>query len=224
LHLSGKFDVVISSGVIHHLEDPQRGLLNLSSLLEADGIIVVWLYNAIGEHERLMGRELLHLMWDPSSGLECGVQTMRDLGLRLEVKRYGSSSAQHASDVSQLNIDVDAYVHPIVKAYRFEDALQMLRKCEGLGWAAINNINLVESSKLIDLEEAACPDMKCFCQSLETLFPQEKLRRRFAEMDKLAKLRVIELKLQPTGFTIVSGRGHSYVRLGPRVIGNVLGL
>jgi SAM-dependent methyltransferase len=222
LHLSGEFQLVISSGVIHHLEDPQRGVQNLASLLASDGILVVWLYNAVGEHDRLMGRELLHLMWNPDSGLERGIQTMRDLGLQLEVKRYGSSAAQRTGEVSQLNIDVDAYIHPIVNAYRFEEVIRMFRSCSELDWAAINNINLVATSRLVDLAEADHSELRYFCQSVEDLFEKDSLRQRFREFDKMDKLRAMEIKLKPTGFTTVAGRERSYTQLGPRIIGNAL--
>jgi SAM-dependent methyltransferase len=222
LHLSGEFDLVISSGVIHHLEDPQRGLRNLASLLAPDGLLVVWLYNAVGEHDRLMSRELLHLMWSSQSGIDRGVQTMRDLGLQLEIKRYGRSAAQRISEVSQLNIDVDAFIHPIVNAYSFEQAIRMCGSCRELGWAAINNINLVGASKLIDLAEAEQSEMRYLCQSTENLFNKDSLQERFRGLEKMDKLRVIEIKLKPTGFTTVAGRGRSYKLLGPRLVGNAL--
>lgn len=223
LNLSDRFDIVISSGVIHHLEDPLRGLKNLASQLAPEGVLVIWLYNKVGEHDRLMGRELLHLMWDAESGLQPGVEMMRDLGLKLEVKRYGSSAAQKSDEVSRLNIDVDAYVHPIVNAYTFEESVSMLRQCPELGWASINNINLVEASKLVDLAEAEESEIRYFCQSTDDLFVRDTLRRRFRDLSNSEKLRVIELKLRPTGFTVVAGPGNSYRRFGPRFIGNALG-
>jgi SAM-dependent methyltransferase len=222
LDLSGMFDLVISTGVIHHLEEPQRGIQNLAYYLAPKGLLVIWLYNSLGEHDRLLGRELLHLMWNAESGVQRGVQMMRDLGLQLEVKRYGSSAAQRAGEVSQLNIDVDAYIHPIVNAYTFQEAIAMLRGCSELGWAAINNINLVDTSKLIDLAEASNTDVRYFCQSNDDLFDNEVLRQRFREMGNIDKLRVMEIKLRPTGFTVIAGRQTTYNQLGPRLVGNAL--
>jgi SAM-dependent methyltransferase len=224
LKVSGKFDLVISSGVIHHLEDPRRGLQNLASLLSPDGVLVVWLYHAIGEHDRLMARELLRTMWNPATGLEQGVRLMRELGLQLEAKRYGSTAAQRTGAISQLNVDADAYLHPIVNAYRFEDALALFRGCRELTWAAVNNINLLGASRLLDLAQAASEETRYFCQSVEDLFETDPLRMRFRGLGNLEKLRVIELKLKPNGFTMVSGRGRSFARLGRRLIGNAIEL
>jgi SAM-dependent methyltransferase len=222
LKVPGQFDVVISTGVIHHLEDPVRGLRNLAARLAPNGLLIIWLYHTIGERERLLSRELLHLMWDTNTGLECGLQMMRDLGLQLEVKRYGSSGAQSTNEVSQLNIDVDAYLHPIVNAYTFEEAFSMLRSCHEIGWAAINNINLANSSKLVDLAEVDKSDMSDFCQSVDDLFRKDTLKQRFRELANMDKLRVLEIKLKPTGFTVLAGRSKSYNELGPRIAGGVL--
>jgi SAM-dependent methyltransferase len=222
LQLRDSFDLVISTGVVHHLEDPQRGLQNLTARLSARGLLVVWLYNSVGEHDRLMARELLHLMWRKDAGIGLGVQMMKTLGLHLETKRYGSTGAQKGAEVSQLNIDVDAYVHPIVNAYTFAESISMLNRCEGVEWAAINNINLVDESRLIDLSESEDSGMRYFCQTVDALFDDEDPRARFREMDVHSKLRVMEIKLKPTGFTVLAGRRASLNRLGPRISGNAI--
>jgi trans-aconitate methyltransferase len=222
LHLTEKFDLVISTGVIVCLESPQQGLQNLASVLAPDGLLMVWLYDAVGEHERMMGRELLHIMWNAESDLDAGVQMMRDLGLNLEVERYGKTAAQRLDQVSRLNVDVDAYVHPIVNVYRFDEAIDMFRNCEGLQWAAVNSANCVGASKLVDLAEAEQSEFRCFCVTPDELFEKASLRDRFRELGKIQKLRAIELLLKPTGFTIIGGRSRPDTALGPRVIGNAI--
>lgn len=222
LQLRGEFDLIISTGVIVCLEKPQQGLQNLASLLAPGGLLMVWLYHAIGEHERMLGRELLHLMWNAASGLDSGVQMMRDLGLGLEVEQYGKSAAQRLDEVSRLNIDVDAYIHPIVNVYRCDEAIDMFRHCRDLGWTAINSMNLVGTSKLIDLTEVERSELRHFCQTVDRLFDKPALRQQFRELGKLQQLRVLELMLKPTGFTIIGGRTRSHSTLGPRVTGNAV--
>jgi trans-aconitate methyltransferase len=222
LQLRGEFDLIISTGVIVCLEQPQQGLRNLASLLAPDGLLMVWLYHAIGEHQRMLERELLHVMWNAQSGFERGVQMMRDLGLTLEVEQYGKSAAQQLDEVSRLNIDVDAYMHPIVNVYRCEQAVEMFSGCGDLGWAAINSMNRLATSKLIDLAEAEHSQLRHFTQTVEQLFDKPALQQRFRALDKLQQLRVLELMLKPTGFTIIGGRGRSHGALGPRVTGNAM--
>ena len=220
LDLSDEFDLVICTGVIVCLDNPQRGVETLASLLAPDGILFTWLYDAVGEHERLLDRELLHLMLGRDRGVDRAVEVMRGLGLRLNVEQYGSSASQSPGEVSQLNIDVDAYVHPIVNVFRFDEAIALFRECRDLGWAAINSVNLLGSSRLIDLSEAEQSDMRYFCQSVDDLFANESLRRRFRKLGMMEKLRALEIKLKPTGFALVAGRGQSYRGLGPRIVGN----
>jgi SAM-dependent methyltransferase len=222
LQLKGELDLIISTGVIVCLENPQQGLQNLAALLAPDGLLMVWLYHAIGEHQRMLGRELLHLMWNAESGLDAGVRTMRDLGLSIEVEQYGKSAAQRLDEVSRLNVDVDAYIHPIVNVYRCEEAIGMFRRCPDLGWATINSMNLVGTSKLIDLAEAERSELRHFCQSVDQLFDKPALQQQFRALTKLQQLRVLELMLKPTGFTIIGGRASSHSTLGPRVTGNAV--
>ncbi len=218
------FDVILSIGVVHHLEDPSQGIQFLTSLLSDNGVLILWLYHALGEHQRLLDRETLLTLWNRTEGFDAGLQVLQDMGLKLEIKQYGSSAAQSKSEVSQVSIDVDAYLHPIVNAYRFEEIINILRDCAKLDWAAINNINLLDSSKLIDLNEVETGDMRYLCQTTEDLFAAEALRRRFRALDSLKKLRVLENRLKPTGFTVLGGRGDSHQHLSARVRSNVIPL
>jgi SAM-dependent methyltransferase len=218
------FDLILSIGVVHHLEDPSRGIQFLSSLLSENGILILWLYHSLGEHQRLLDRQTLLTLWNSSEGFDAGLQVLRDLGVNLEVKQYGSSAAQAKSEVSQVSIDVDAYLHPIVNAYRFEEIIGVLRDCAELDWAAVNNINLLDSSKLVDLNEVETGDMRYLCQTTEDLFAAESLRQRFRALKPLEKLRVLENLLKPTGFTVLGGRGGSDQHLSERVRANIIPL
>ena len=218
------FDVIMSIGVVHHLEDPSTGIQHLASLLSESGVLILWLYHSLGEHQRLLDRETLLTLWKRAEGFDAGLQVLKDLGVNLEVKQYGSSAAQAKSEVSQVSIDVDAYLHPIVNAYRFEEIVGLLRDCPGIDWAAVNNINLLNSSKLIDLNEVETGDMRYLCQTTEDLFAADSLRRRFRSLEPLKKLRVLENVLKPTGFTVLGGRGDSFQYLSNRVRSNAIPL
>jgi SAM-dependent methyltransferase len=218
------FDVILSIGVVHHLENPIRGIQFLTSLLSESGVLILWLYHALGEHQRLLDRETLLTLWNHTEGFDTGLQVLQDMGLKLEIKRYGSSAAQSRGEVSQVSIDVDAYLHPIVNAYRFEEITGLLRDRTQLDWAAINNINLLDSSKLIDLDEVETGDMRYFCQTTEDLFAAESLRQRFRALEPLKKLRVLENRLKPTGFTVLGGRGDSHRHLAARARSNAIPL
>lgn len=48
--LEGRFDLIDSFGVLHHMADPARGLRVLAGLLRPDGLLFVGLYSEIGRH------------------------------------------------------------------------------------------------------------------------------------------------------------------------------
>lgn len=223
LEMGEEFDFIISTGVVHHLEDPRRGLHNLCRHLAADGVICIWLYHPFGELDRLLGRELLLTLWgERRSDLVEGQRFMEQLQLRLPPDRYGqeAGAAQPASRRAQLSADVDAFMHPIVNAYRFGEAMALFRD-SGVEWVAVNGINTPEGAKLVDLdavEEAG----RGFCLGSEDLFQAEELRKRFDSLARVDRLRVIELLTKPTGFTLVAGRGDSPRRLKARVAGNAV--
>jgi SAM-dependent methyltransferase len=219
-----RFDVILSIGVVHHLENPSRGMQFLTSLLSDSGVLILWLYHALGEHQRLLDREILLTLWNRAEGFDAGLQVLQDMGLKLDIKRYGSSAAQSTSEVSQVSIDVDAYLHPIVNSYRFEEIISLLRDWTQLDWAAINNINLLDMSKLIDLNEVETGDMRYLCQTTEDLFAAESLRQRFRVLEPLKKLLVLENQLKPTGFTVIGGRGDSSQHVTARVRSNAIPL
>lgn len=214
------FDIILSIGVVHHLEDPSCGIRFLSSLLGENGLLILWLYHSLGEHQRLLDRQTLLTLWNRSEGYDTGLQVLKDMGVNLEVKQYGSSAAQAKSEVSQVSIDVDAYLHPIVNAYRFEETVDILRGCPELEWSSVNNVNLLDASKLIDLNEVETGDMRYLCQTTEDLFASESLQKRFRALEPLEKLRVLENQLKPTGFTILGGRGDASQHLSERVRAN----
>ncbi|MFZ4540981.1 MAG: class I SAM-dependent methyltransferase, partial [Rickettsiales bacterium] len=55
----GQFDVIESSGVLHHLPDPNAGLAALASLLKDDGLMAVMVYAYYGRFSVYLVQELM---------------------------------------------------------------------------------------------------------------------------------------------------------------------
>lgn len=223
LEMDDEFDFIISTGVVHHLEDPRRGLHNLCRHLAADGVISIWLYHPFGELDRLLNRELLLTLWgEQRTDLAEGQLFMEQLQLRLPPDRYGhgDNAARPVSRRTQLSADADAFMHPIVNAYRFGEAMAMFRD-SGVGWVAVNGINTPEAMKLLDLEAVEEVGRELCLRSAD-LFQAEVLRNRFDALPRTQRLRVVELLMKPTGFTIMAGRGDSLQRLMPRIAGSAV--
>jgi len=221
LDLDEKFDFIVSTGVVHHLADPQKGLNNLCQQLASDGVICLWYYHPFGESDRLLNRELLLTLWNPQrSDLLKGQWIMDQLGLNLPPAQYGTTATQKERDRSQLSIDADAFMHPIVNAYRFDEAMAMFKTCD-VEWVAINGTNTTKTMKLIDLQQVE-EDGRELCLLNSELFKTDALIGLYKSLPKVDQLKVIELTTKPTGFTILAGKKDSFKRLGSRLAGNMI--
>ncbi|MBB4730422.1 class I SAM-dependent methyltransferase [Xanthomonas arboricola] len=205
LDLGTRFDVIISSGVMHHLEDPAKGLRNLRAHLTDSGVAMIWLYHSLGEYERFLGRELLHRLWGADkSNLDRGASLMDALNLDLGSHQYGSVSGQVDREISYRSINADAYMHPIVEAYRLSTGLSMMLDA-GYDWASVASINMIGKSALVDIAGVIDPIYADICLQLNDLFDDFDLQSSYLDLDRLEKLHVIELVLKPTAFTMIAG-------------------
>jgi SAM-dependent methyltransferase len=216
-----RFDLIVSTGVLHHLADPQAGLNSLCRLLRDDGLLLIWLYHSFGEFDRLLHRELvLTLLGEKKNDLSEGIKILEELKLNLWMEKYGINIASSLqSETSHLATDVDAFLHPVVNTYRFSEALELFGQAN-VDWVALNGINAPGKSQLIDLEQVS--EDLYFCVKDEELFPSEALIEKYKRLSKIEKLKIIELVLRPTGFTILAGRGASFNKLGSRIEANKL--
>lgn len=224
LPLDERYDFVQSFGVIHHLEHPQKGLDRLGDVLANDGIMAIWLYHPLGEFERLTQRELLIAIWGSDwKDMAQGESLMQSLGLDLDPNQYGPSYGPRGREANALEANADAFMHPIVHAYRFGEAMQMMRLA-GMQWTAVDMINMQGTVKLLNLSGVEDPFTGSFFLRAGDLFDSEKLRVRYNSMSMEKQLDIIELKMRPRGFQILAGRGESYAKLAPRIRGNVIHL
>lgn len=226
----GEFDVVSSTGVVHHLEDPQRGLDNLVRAAKPDGALMIWLYHPFGDFDRLRRRELLHTLWgDDKDDLAVGESLMRALKLDLDPGHYGPGRRSY----DELEGNADAFMHPIVHAYRFGEAFDMFAKA-GCDWAAIDHLNIQYLVKYLNLDEIEPPPAPAsmtmasvraaFDLPLSELLPDASLHDRFRKLDKRRQLEVVELAMRPRGFQVVAGRAGAEARFGKRLRGNLVQL
>jgi trans-aconitate methyltransferase len=221
LDLGKKFDVVSASGVVHHLEDSVRGLARLVDHLKDTGVLAITLYHSYGEAVRMLDRELLHLLLGSDrNDLATGMRVLNDLGLFLDLARYGVPIDQTAYNKDSAN--ADGYLHPIVRTYKFEEALQLL-KGAGLEWGAVETSMLYGEARTADLDdvggEAGWP-----LASSHSLFKTPELAERFRKLSRIDRLRAMELVLKPNLFLIIGGKGRSHQSLVKRSQGNVIEL
>ncbi|MCE5333473.1 MAG: class I SAM-dependent methyltransferase [Desulfobacteraceae bacterium] len=219
MDLEDTFDLVQSIGVLHHLEDPLKGLRNLGRALKESGLLSLWFYHPFGEADRLIKRELLLTLWQHNwEDMAQGQALMEALDLNLPPTYYGPREI-----AGSLESNADAYMHPIVNAYRFDEIFAMLREA-GNDWAAVDFVNLEGDVKFLNLDGVTDPLTSAFCLRDSDLFPSELVRERFGRLSKMDRLRAVELASKPRGYQLFAGKADSHVQLGERIRGNVVQL
>ena len=82
----GKFDFIHCQGVLHHLDDPEKGLKNLVDCLKHDGKIYLWVYLEKGRQEISDIKELMLPFADKN--LDTKLDIVKNLiSLRISAKR-----------------------------------------------------------------------------------------------------------------------------------------
>nr|AHL44339.1 methyltransferase [Streptomyces griseofuscus] len=217
-----RFEFIYSYGVVHHLPDPQAGLNWLGDHLAEDGLLHVWLYNAIGEAQRMRDRELVRLMAAHADGH--GLDVVRALGFSLSLDAYGMPGAWAGTALDQAEQDVfdaDAYLNPVVHTLRFGDLPELL---DGVtDWVAADRVYGPHGAPYLDLSgTGGFPAQGPELLRPEDLFDDPGLRTRIGDLGNLDRLRAVELVLRPTGFRALAGRGGSLNRCSRRIAGNLL--
>lgn len=214
------FDIVVSTGVINCISDYPTALSNLLRCVNPDGYMLLWLYHTYGEYERLIDRQLALLILKtlhPSAASD-QLSILRKLQLSLPSDQYGTMPIRQRIECNQASIDADAYLHPVVNTFTFGSITEILER-SGAEWTAINGVNWRGQSKLLDLTGQA-KDSYFMVQNVD-LFSDPELQRVFESLTLTDKLSVIELRLKPTAFSVVAGKGKSYTHLMPRISGNL---
>lgn len=218
--LAPEFDLILSIGVVHSMENPQKALDILCSGLADDGILLLWLYHSLGEFDRLNQRELVRLLWgEDRNDMAKGLALMQDLGLGLKPGHYGSKD--WVSGVLEGN--TDAFLNPIVYAYRLLEALDMCAHA-GCTWGTVDMLNLPGKGKFVNLAGIDDPLVGDMSLGVADLFEAQSLREAYGRLSKRERLRAIELVLKPTGFFILAGKGQAQYRLSERLRGNLIEL
>ncbi len=223
LELGVTFDLVLASGVVHHLPDPHEGLRWLADRMSPDGLIYLWLYHAIGEHDRLVDRELVRLLAGTDE-LCSALAIVRELGFGISPHRYGPA-ADGEDDPRRRDVrDVDALLNPCVFAWRAADVPGLLEglPCE---WVAVNGLTWEGGGRPVDLggdgsDAGAVPAVHLLRPA--DIFIQSLARERVLALPVPQRLAALELLVRPTGFSVVAGRGTSLGECVPRLARNLI--
>lgn len=122
--LDSGFDLIVSSGVLHHMADPLAGLTALAGCLRADGALGVMLYAKYGR----IGVEILESVFR-DLGLsqdEASVQMVKEVVATAPAEHPVRSYLQRARDMQSDGALVDAFLHARARSYTVAECLDLV--------------------------------------------------------------------------------------------------
>jgi SAM-dependent methyltransferase len=130
--LGQEFDEIVSTGVLHHLPDPDAGLRALRGVLKPDGALHVMVYATYGRAGIYMMQDYCRLL-----GVRANEEELQNLGAligALPGDHPIASVARRAKDFQRPDALADALLHPQDRAYTVPELHAWLGRC-GLSFA-----------------------------------------------------------------------------------------
>jgi SAM-dependent methyltransferase len=125
--LARSFDLIVCTGVLHHLPDPDRGLRQLRDVLRPQGAMRIMVYARYGRTGIYMMQEYCRLL-----GVSASDSELRDLGgvlAALPPDHPISGALRRAKDFRKPAATADALLHPQDRAYTVPEVYAWLDRC-----------------------------------------------------------------------------------------------
>lgn len=152
--IEGEFDLLNSVGVLHHLDDPIRGIQALAKKLAPGGLMHIFVYGELGRWEiSLMQRAIALLQNDKVGDYRDGVEVGRKLFSALpENNRIVKREKERWSMENQRDeCFADMYVHPQEIDYNIETLFELI-DASGLDFLGFSNPNFWQIERLLGKE------------------------------------------------------------------------
>jgi len=121
------FDLVVCTGVLHHLPEPDHGLCALRDVLRPSGAMRLMVYARYGRAGIYMMQEYCSLL-----GISASAEDLRDLGATIEAWSADhpiSGVLRRAADFRRPEAMADALLHPQDRAYTVPELYAWLDRC-----------------------------------------------------------------------------------------------
>ena len=132
--LERQFDLVVSTGVLHHMADPLTGLKALAACLRPDGVMALMLY---GKHGRI-GVELLESVFRDMDLVqdEASVQIVKDTIAALPPDHPVQGYIKRSRDLPDDGALVDTFLHQRARNYTVDECIEFVHSAglEFQGW------------------------------------------------------------------------------------------
>jgi SAM-dependent methyltransferase len=122
--LGRDFDLIVSTGVLHHMADPQVGMNAVASCLRPDGAMAIMLYAKYGR----AGLELLQQFFrDLGLGQnESSIATVRETLSLLSADHLVQPYLKMAGDLRSDAVLVDTFLHGRERSYTVDDCVNLV--------------------------------------------------------------------------------------------------
>ena len=125
-----RFDVILCTGVLHHMADPTAGLAALRDALAVDGVMVLMLYGATVRTGVYMLQDAFRRIGVQQTSE--GVAQVRQILRELPGRHYAQDYIRAAAELQDDAAVVDTFLHPQDRAYTVP---QLFALVEGAGLA-----------------------------------------------------------------------------------------
>jgi len=125
--LDRQFDVILCTGVLHHMKDPAAGLSALRDVLAPDGVMVLMLYGETVRTGVYMLQDAFRRM-----GIEQtpeGVELVRRIIAELPSRHYALDYIRAAPELDHSSAIVDTFLHPQDRAFTVPQVFELVEGC-----------------------------------------------------------------------------------------------
>jgi SAM-dependent methyltransferase len=124
--LNSQFDVILCTGVLHHMADPGAALAALRDVLASDGVMVLMLYGQTVRTGVYMLQDAFRRMHIEQTSE--GVAEVRRILAELPRRHYAQDYIAAATELRHDAAVVDTFLHPQDRAYTVPQILELVDK------------------------------------------------------------------------------------------------
>jgi SAM-dependent methyltransferase len=126
--LGQSFDVIICTGVLHHMKDPSAGLAALKGVLAPAGVMVLMVYGQTVRTGVYMLQDAFR--WIGIEQSPGGVAQVRRILSELPARHYAQDYIRAADELKHDSAIVDTFLHPQDRAFTVPQVMELV---EGAG-------------------------------------------------------------------------------------------
>jgi SAM-dependent methyltransferase len=175
--LGRTFDLIVCTGVLHHLPDPDAGLRCLRDVLRPHGVISLMVYGYYPRFGVYMMQEVFRVLGLKQDAVGIGIvkRAIKDVPAWHHVRRYFAIAPELDYDSGL----VDTFLHPLDRAFTVPQVLEFASRSNLKFQSWLDNLDYSISASIMD--------------------PQNPLRQRVETLPPAEQWRLVELIAQSLG-------------------------